>query len=60
MISADGEHVRPVSAIFPLAELPVIDDPHVRSFFCWSGQNSGWITADIFQGIVERVWYSFA
>ncbi len=46
-ISADGEHMKP-SVILPLKEFP-ISCLEIASRFYWSGQSSGWMTAEIFK-----------
>ena len=52
-ISADGGHVRS-TVILPLKEFPTNCDA-LKDDFCWSGQDKGWITADIFRSWVIQV-----
>jgi len=52
-ISADGGHVKPL-VILPLSTFPK-DCLDIADGYFWAGQNSGWMTEEIFQQWVEIV-----
>ena len=52
-ISADGKHVCPL-LILPLKNFPQ-DLNEYAGCYCWSGQTSGWMTKEIFEQYIDRV-----
>jgi len=45
----------PVLLVLPLKELPVFQDDSLGAFFAICGQESGWVTRNIFSSWVKNV-----